>query len=755
MSLSSDELLNQAIQSHEAGELGRAETLYREVLRQTPNHPDALHLLGLLAHRAGRLSEAAALIRQALTVVPESVPYLCNLGEVLRADGALTPSLACLRRAIQLDPAYPPAHHNLGVVLVDLRQYLDAAVAFHQATRLAPDWLEPRLQLVRLLIEARRLEEALEHVQVMVAQQPQSAEYPRILGTIFNELQRYPEAEAAFRQTVEMDPACVLAWNDLGAVCWKQHKTEAAAAAWRKAMELAPEFDWPFNNYAGILKDIGRVEEAVRYFRRSLQINPQMHAVRSNMLLTMHYSTAFSPMQIYQEHREWERQFHALHPARLVDTSQPSEAAKVVEVEDESVAVEATTRMPAVPSPDQLGGQADLPSRGGREWGRGMERSLRVGYVSADFRSHSVADFLESLWKNHRRRASAAQVPERSERPPFEIYAYSDVAHPDTVTERLRNYCDVWRDIRRLETQAVVQLIRQDRIDILIDLAGHSANNRMPVFAMKPAPLQVTWLGYPDTTGLSTVAYRLTDRWADPEGLTESLHSEQLWRLPRGFLCFQPTPGGPEVGPLPSGQGKTLTLGCFNNFAKLNPPLIESWAEILRQLPQARLLLKATVLGQEYARRAMQEYFDQAGLDAQRVQLIGSEPDFFRHLAWYHEVDLALDTFPYHGTTTTCEALWMGVPVITQAGKVHCSRVGVSLLHQLGLESLVAKDRGEYIDKVVTLANDTAQLADLRRSLRGRMQASALLDDVGFTRDFETALWTMWQRSIASDCRAG
>ncbi|MFN9915264.1 MAG: tetratricopeptide repeat protein, partial [Pirellulaceae bacterium] len=195
------------------------------------------------------------------------------------------------------------------MALVDLRQYLEAAVAFHQATRLAPRWLEPRLQLVRLLIGARRLEEALEHVQVMVAQQPQSAEYRRILGTIFNELQRYPEAEAAFRQTVEQDPACVLAWNDLGAVCWKQHKTEEAAAAWRKAMEIAPGFDWPFNNYAGVLKDIGRVEEAVRYFRRSLQINPQMHAVRSNMLLTMHYSTAFSPMQIYQEHREWERQF--------------------------------------------------------------------------------------------------------------------------------------------------------------------------------------------------------------------------------------------------------------------------------------------------------------------------------------------------------------------------------------------------------------------------------------------------------------
>jgi protein O-GlcNAc transferase len=748
VSLSRDELLNQAIQSHEAGELGRAETLYREVLRQSPKHPDALHLLGLLAHRAGRLTEAAGLIRQALTVVPESVPYLCNLGEILRADGAFTPSLDCLRRAIQLDPGYSPAHHNLGVALVDLRQYLEAAVAFHQATRLAPRWLEPRLQLVRLLIGARRLEEALEHVQVMVAQQPQSAEYRRILGTIFNELQRYPEAEAAFRQTVEQDPACVLAWNDLGAVCWKQHKTEEAAAAWRKAMEIAPGFDWPFNNYAGVLKDIGRVEEAVRYFRRSLQINPQMHAVRSNMLLSMHYSTAFSPMQIYQEHREWERQFHAMPPTRLVDPSAPSGV-------EESVGGAAATRPIPVPSLDRMDGEAGLAGERGRRWGRGSERPLRVGYVSADFRSHSVADFLESLWKNHRRGPSASEVRGRSLRPPLEMFAYSDVAHPDTVTERLRNYCDAWRDIRHLDTDAVVQLIRQDRIDILVDLAGHSANNRMPVFAMKPAPLQVTWLGYPDTTGLSTVAYRLTDRWADPEGLTESLHSEQLWRLPRGFLCFQPTPGGPDVGPLPSGQGKTLTLGCFNNFAKLNLPLMESWAEILRRLPDARLLLKATVLGQEYAKRAMQDYFDQAGLDAQRVQLIGSEPDFFRHLAWYHEVDLALDTFPYHGTTTTCEALWMGVPVITQAGKVHCSRVGVSLLHQVGLESLVAQDRGEYIDKAVTLAKDTEQLAGLRRSLRVRMQASSLLDDVGFTCDFETALWMMWQRTIESDHRDG
>jgi protein O-GlcNAc transferase len=308
------------------------------------------------------------------------------------------------------------------------------------------------------------------------------------------------------------------------------------------------------------------------------------------------------------------------------------------------------------------------------------------------------------------------------------------------VTHRFETYFDTWRDITLLDDHQVAAKIQEDQIDILFDLAGHSALNRMGVFAMKPARIQVSWLGYPNTTGLSTVDFRLTDAIADPVGQSERLYTERLWRLPNAFLCYHPTAGCPEVGPLPLEQNGYITLGCFNNFAKLNLPLMKVWASILTELPHAKLLLKATVLGQKYAKNAMRDYFSASGIDEDRVQLLGAEPDFFRHVAHYHKVDVALDTFPYHGTTTTCEALWMGVPVVTLVGDRHSSRVGASLLTHAGLANLIAASPQEYVAKVVELARNKQELAHLRQKLRVQVAASLLVDSHRFYQDFESAL---------------
>jgi protein O-GlcNAc transferase len=686
---------DQALAAHQAGHLGRAETLYREILAEVPHHADSLHLLGLLAQQAGQQAAALELMGQAVSIQPNVAAYLSNYGEILRSAGRLPEAIQVLERARILDPASANTHHNLGVAQAENKDTEEALRSFHRAIQLNPTWPDPRKYVVQILTNTRRVSESAEPARAITKLLPDDAEAFQVLGGILNELLLLEEAAKALERAVELNPKSGHSWNELGAVYTKQQRTEDAADAYRQAMVADPMFDWPYNNYAGVLKDIGRIDEAIVYFRQGLQLNPTMHAARSNMLLSMHYSNKITADELFAEHLAWEPAFR--HDAMIV---KPSFAlARDV-------------------SPD---------------------RPLRIGYISADFRAHSVADFLESVLKHHDRRLSTGG---------FQIYAYSDVILEDSVTDRMRPYFDGWRNILRQPHEHVAQQIYADQIDILIDLAGHSACNRMPVFAMKPAPIQVSWLGYPNTTGLSTIDYRLTDEWADPSGLTEHLHTEKLWRLPQSFLCFQSTVGSPEVNALPCDTHPYITLGCFNNFAKLNLPLIKLWAQILNALPNARLLLKATVLGKDYAQKAMRDYFEQANLDISRVQLLGSEIDFFKHLGTYHQVDLALDTFPYHGTTTTCEALWMGVPVISLAGSIHASRVGISLLHQVGLEALIAESPDEYIEKTVALANNRSELRQLRAQLRTRLQSSALMDSVSFTRNFEAALRSMWLRKI-------
>jgi protein O-GlcNAc transferase len=365
------------------------------------------------------------------------------------------------------------------------------------------------------------------------------------------------------------------------------------------------------------------------------------------------------------------------------------------------------------------------------------DKRLRIGYVSADLRSHSVAFFLESI------------LAARNQRE-FEVLCYSNSVAADTTTARLRALVDGWRDIAGLDDEQAAALIRSDAIDILVDLAGHTKANRLPLFTRKPAPIQITYLGYPDTTGIEAIDYRLTDEWADPPGQTEHLHSEQLVRLPDGFLCYQPPSSCPPVGPLPLLLSGRVTFGSFNNLAKVSPTVIGYWAAILAAVPGSRLLLKSKALADSGTRKYIHQQFCAHGIEAGRVELVGWTPARVDHMALYSEVDVALDTFPYHGATTTCEALWMGVPVVTLAGPVHVSRVGVSLLHAAGLAELIAESPQEYARKAAELVADTGRLAALRGDLRERLRASRLTDAQRITASIEVAYRDMWRRFCAA-----
>jgi predicted O-linked N-acetylglucosamine transferase (SPINDLY family) len=325
------------------------------------------------------------------------------------------------------------------------------------------------------------------------------------------------------------------------------------------------------------------------------------------------------------------------------------------------------------------------------------------------------------------------------------LYCYSDVRRPDAVTARIRKSAVVWRELRGLSDPQAADLIRRDQVDILVDLAGHTARNRLLVFARKPAPVQVTYLGYPDTTGLNTIDYRLTDAWADPPGQTERFHTEELVRLPRGAWCYRPPEDAPAVEDLPAWSAGSITFGCFNNFAKVTPRMIGAWADILRDVPGARIILKSPVLMESSTRRLALERFRAHGIEGARVGLFGPvEPE--QHLAFYNWIDIALDTFPYHGTTTTCEALWMGVPVVVLAGATHASRVGVSLLASVGLADWAADSLEAYVERAVRAARELDRLRLLRAGLRERMAQSPLTDAKVLTRDLEAAYRRMWRR---------
>jgi predicted O-linked N-acetylglucosamine transferase (SPINDLY family) len=412
----------------------------------------------------------------------------------------------------------------------------------------------------------------------------------------------------------------------------------------------------------------GKIEEAVAACRQAVKLRPDLGEARSNLAFSLNFVDHISAGEVFETHREWDIR----HGRPMPDSVYTND--------------------------------------------RSIGRRLKIGYVSADFRLHSVAYFLEPLLRSH-------------DRGRLEVFCYSDVSAPDTATAH----------------DALADRIRNDGIDILVDLAGHTSKNRLPVFARKPAPVQVTWLGYPNTTGLDAMDYRLVDAVTDPEGEADAFASEALVRLPGGFLCYGGRDDAPAPGAAPSLETGFVTFGSFNNLAKLSGATLDVWARLLDRLPSARLLLKGKPFAEAATRAIYLDRLAERGVTADRVELVAWLPEE-AHLAVYDRVDIALDPFPYNGTTTTCEALWMGVPVVTLRGDRHAGRVGASLLTQIGLNDLIADSVESYVEAAAALAGDPARLDELRHALRPRMAASRLCDGPAFAREVEGAYRTMWRR---------
>ena len=574
-------------------------------------------------------------------------------------------------------------------MLHDQGHLAEAAACFRNVLTLRPGDADAHGRLGVALIGQGQGDAAIAEFRAALQLEPESAQAHFNLGNALRSTGQLREAVAAYRRALQLQPADAETHNTLGAALHERGEIDQAIAAYRRSLELQPSA-FARNNLGSALKDEGRIEESLAEFRLALHARPDFATAHSNLLFCLHYLSAWDAAATFAEHCRWD-ELHARPLSRFIE--------------------------PYVNPPEP-------------------ERRLRIGYVSPDFREHPVAFFLEGFLGSH----DHALV---------EVFCYACLPRVDAVTGRLRQYAAHWRTIAGLSDERAAELIREDRIDILVDLAGHTAENRLPIFARQPAPVQVSYLGYCDTTGMKAMDYRLTDALADPPGATEHLHTEQLVRLPDCAWCFRPLAEAPPVSDPPMHRAGHVTFGCFNALPKLTDATLALWSRILLAVPGSHLLLKNFGLREPSVQVRIRGVLENAGIAAERVELLGPARSIAEHLAAYARVDLALDTFPYHGTTTTCEALWMGVPVIALAGPVHASRVGVSLLTNVGLPELIANDADDYVRTAVQLAADTTHLAELRATLRGRMASSPLMDAPRFTRNVELAYREMWRKWCA------
>jgi protein O-GlcNAc transferase len=578
----------------------------------------------------------------------------------------------------------------LATVHAQLGQLEPAINCYRRATELHPAYPEAHYNLGRALQILARYSEAESSFRKAVQLSPEDPGLLLTLGNLLFARGKVTECESCYAGVLHLKPDYAEAYANLGKALQSQGRFSEAEEKFRKAIEIQPTSFDSYNELGMSLSGQGKLEAAIAAYRKALTLKPEFHTACSNLLLTLNYSSGYSASQIFSEH-EYRVKAAFRHVKRFDEYRNNTDPA----------------------------------------------RRIRIAYVSPDFRDHSVARFFEVLPKYH-------------DRDVFEVISYSDVNGGDTVTKRLAELSDGWRPICGQSDEEVARQIHSDQIDILVDLSGHTARNRMPVFASRPAPVQVSYLGYPNTTGLAEIDYRLTDRIADPEEVTDEYFTESLVRLPECFLCYTPPENTFPAKKCPSEDNRYVTFGSFNNFTKMTTEVLEVWASLLNSVPDSRLLLKNFALSDQSVRDHCYSIFARAGIHCDRLELHGATQSKSEHLKLYERVDVGLDTFPYNGTTTTCEALWMGVPVVVLEGKYHAGRVGLSLMSILGLQHLTACDPEQYCALAASLAEDEHQRQEWRTSLRDIMTNSALCNGPAFVRHMESAYRKMWAQWCAN-----
>lgn len=667
-----------------------AETL-EQAQRFTEQWPEAAvgwSLLAATRRALGQHEAALSAARQAAAITPVDPNTHSNLGIMFAGLDRHAEAEASYRQALALNPSHAEAHNNLGATLNAQGRPAEALAAFLRAVEIRPDYREAHDSLATTLWALGRLEDALAALRRSLELHPDRPPVLVRLATLFNVLHRPADAVTVLHRALEVDPLYAEAHNALGVTLNQLRRREEARESFQRALELQPSFAHAHGNLGLLLLDLDRPAEAQTALRRALEITPRNAVLHSNLLFALLHDETLSPEACFAEHRAFAERFER----PLISERRPH----------------TNTRVP--------------------------DRPLRVGFVSGDLRDHPVAHFIEPIW--------AFLDPEE-----VEIWAYSNHPTEDRVSGRLRGHAAHWRSVIHLDDATLAEQIRADAIDILIDLSGHTAHNRLLAFARKPAPIQAAWIGYPGTTGLSAIDYLICDRFQAPHGAYEQYYTEHFARLP-STGAFEPYTDAPPVNPLPALENGFITFASFNRPSKLNAQVIEAWSRILSALPQARLLV-GDISDRDHGERLIRR-FARHGIPREQLDLRARAP-IEDYLALHHEVDIALDCWPYSGGTTTHHALYMGIPVVTLRGpsRAHCQ--SAARLGWLGLDDWIANDVEAFVTIAIEHSRDLRQLAALRDGLRARWKEAPLRDHSRIARGLEAGLRTMWRRWCAGE----
>ncbi|NKB21583.1 MAG: tetratricopeptide repeat protein [Alphaproteobacteria bacterium] len=673
-----------AVGFHQAGELTRAANLYQSVLDRYPDLPDALNFLGIIASDMGQSEKALSLVKRSLTLDPANAVYHNNHGNILRQIGSFPDAVDAYRNAIRYAPAYAVAYNNLGIALNRDGHAKDAESAFRRAIEIEPQYFDAYNNLGTGLYLQARFDEAATVFRKAVSVAPKQPSARNNLANVLAMLGKIEEAECVCRDALEIDNSHAISQVTLGGVLEAQGQFFEAEIAFRTALDLNADMPAAWNNLGNLFRVQGSPIDAINAFRRAIAMEPGNAMAHSNLLFSLALDPEVSPLSILAEARNW----NTRHAAPLTKKIQPNRNKPV------------------------------------------KDRRLRVGYVSPDFHDHAVARFLTPLYAAHDRQR-------------VEIFSYADVARIDNQTRWFEQHSNHWCPTFGMADAQLAEKIRRDGIDVLIDVTGHTAGNRLLAFAEKPAPVQASWLGYGGSTGMDAMGWRITDSYIDPVG-NDTHYCEELIRLPNSLFCYAPDENYPEIRCSPIEENGFVTFGSLNNFSKINDRTLRCWASILAAVPNARMVIKGRGLGDPQLRQRVLGVFAAKGVMADRLDLFDHLPEKHGHLSLFSKIDVMLDSFPYSGATTVCESLWMGVPTITIAGDRYVSRMASGVLNVVGLSELIAEDERTYVACARSLAAAPVRVATYRETMRERAAASPLADQNRFVAAMEDAIRHMW-----------
>ena len=662
------------------------EALCRAVVIR-PSYASAHNNLANALQSLERFDDSIDSYQKAIDADPNYLDAQVNLGLLLQHTARYEEAIAYLSRAIALKPDDMQARNSLGGCYMSLNRFDDALICFRAVLEIQPDNIDAVTNLANTLVQSGLMKEAVEVYQLGLKLDSENEVLLNNLGFALSSLGLYEQAIGYLKSAIRLKPDYVRPYNNLGLALNGLHKFAEAIDYYNRAIELDCHYGLAYNNLGVCLRNLGRDDEALASYNRAIELNPDAPQSYSNRQYCMSHMEVISPA---------EQLASAKHYGNVISSQVDA----------------GYTRWPEKSECDKL----------------------VVGFVSGDFRGHPVGFALEGL---------VAAIDQSK----FELVAFTADIREDPLTARIKPFFSEWVEIFGQDDQSAAQLIQHHGVDILIDLSGHTAGNRLPLFAYKAAPVQVSWLGYWSTTGVAEIDYKLGDNFMTPPDQDE-FFSESIWRLPNSFLCFAPPAVDLPVVPLPAASSGQVTFGCFNQYSKVTDQVIAVWSKILSAVPGSRLVLKMSALSDEMVVESARARFAVQGILGDQLVLEGGAP-YEEYLARYHDIDIALDPFPYPGGATTIESLWMAVPVLTkQGGLLPLSRQGASLMHNAGLPDWVAEDDDDYIAKAIAFAGDIDRLIHLRAGLRRQVVASPLFDGQRFARDFEMAMQGMWKSKV-------